>query len=150
MKVELKSLKVHKDMSEETTCFSATIYIDGIKAGDARNSGHGGMTMVHIFDPDLRKKLAAFVDTLPTEKSQYFPEGLKLEVDSYIDTLVEQAEELKWLKRNCKGKTMFRTSDQKSGEWFTIKSPFSPAVKDHLVKKYGDKLVEIANEKLTS
>lgn len=49
MKVELKSIKVHKDMSEETTCFSADIFVDGRKAGYCKNNGRGGCTDYHSY-----------------------------------------------------------------------------------------------------
>lgn len=39
---ELRHLSVAENLSEETTAFSADIYIDGVRAGYVRNSGHGG------------------------------------------------------------------------------------------------------------
>ena len=42
MKLTLKNVKVNKAMSEETHCFSATIYKDGKKVGTVCNRGHGG------------------------------------------------------------------------------------------------------------
>lgn len=41
-KVELKNFKHNETMSEETDCFSATIYIDDVKVGEVSNRGHGG------------------------------------------------------------------------------------------------------------
>lgn len=32
MKLEVKNVKFHPDMSEEADCFSATLYVDGKKA----------------------------------------------------------------------------------------------------------------------
>jgi hypothetical protein len=48
MQITLKNLKISKFMSEETTCFQATIYVDGKKAGMAQNDGHGGSTYCHL------------------------------------------------------------------------------------------------------
>ena len=42
MKITLKNVKVHRDLSEETLCFSASIYLDGKKAGTVSNRGCGG------------------------------------------------------------------------------------------------------------
>lgn len=53
MEITLKNLKVIKCMSEETTCFQATVYVDGKKAGTAQNDGHGGCTYCHL-DPKFR------------------------------------------------------------------------------------------------
>lgn len=44
MRVELRSIKIYPDMSEETTAMSCRIFIDGIEAGIASNEGRGGCT----------------------------------------------------------------------------------------------------------
>ena len=63
MKIELKNLKHYPSMSEETTCFQASVYIDGKKAGDVKNDGHGG---AHYFYPfGLAEKLNSYGATLP-------------------------------------------------------------------------------------
>ncbi len=38
----LKNLKVCEWASEETTCFTATLYVDGKRVGECSNDGHGG------------------------------------------------------------------------------------------------------------
>jgi hypothetical protein len=43
-KLTLKKLKVHEDMSEETTCFSADLYEDGKLMAHVQNTGKGGCT----------------------------------------------------------------------------------------------------------
>lgn len=47
MEIALKHISINNRMSEETTCFTASLYIDGVLAGMANNSGKGGCTMVH-------------------------------------------------------------------------------------------------------
>jgi hypothetical protein len=42
MKVELKKLKLHNDLSHETFCFSAVLYVDGKEIGVVENRGDGG------------------------------------------------------------------------------------------------------------
>lgn len=147
MKVELKNVKVHNDMSEETACFSATIYIDGKKAGEARNQGHGGPTNYHILDPKLRLAFEAFANSQPPVKSDYSPDGLKMTPDFYLDLLLERYEEDKMLKRHAKTKTIFRTTKQKAGEWLILNRLFSPAIKAELQRQHGDSLLEIGNER---
>ena len=44
MKIELKKININTRMSEETVCFSADIYVDGINIGYASNRGQGGST----------------------------------------------------------------------------------------------------------
>lgn len=48
MKITLKSLKIAKFMSQETLCYSANVYVDGIKAGYVENDGHGGCSSLHL------------------------------------------------------------------------------------------------------
>lgn len=47
MNIELKNVKYAAFASEETSCFSAVVYIDGVKSLTAENSGKGGMTFLH-------------------------------------------------------------------------------------------------------
>lgn len=61
-----------------------------------------------------------------------------------IDELVKECK--KWFVTQCKNKTLFRLLTDKEGAWHVINTPFTKNVKSHLVKKYGDSLVEIANE----
>ena len=46
MKIDLKNLKFAEFASQETNCFSATVYIDGVKATTISNDGHGGPNRV--------------------------------------------------------------------------------------------------------
>jgi hypothetical protein len=41
MKIELKNIKHHTRLSEETNAFSGVLYIDGKRVADASNCGHG-------------------------------------------------------------------------------------------------------------
>tara|TARA_R110000868_G_scaffold409899_1_gene696436 strand:- start:34291 stop:34761 length:471 start_codon:yes stop_codon:yes gene_type:complete len=65
MKIELKNIKTLKAMSEETQCFTATVYIDGSKAGTVRNSGHGGCNEYH--PTSLGQRLDDYAKTLPAD-----------------------------------------------------------------------------------
>ena len=47
MKIELKNFKHYDRLSEETLCFVANIWVNGIKCGYAENSGKGGCTSYH-------------------------------------------------------------------------------------------------------
>ncbi len=62
MEIALKNISYSERLSEETNCFSATIYIDGKKAGEASNHGHGGPTMIR--PRELEQKIDAYAKTL--------------------------------------------------------------------------------------
>lgn len=42
MQIELKNIRTVTAMSQETPCYSATVYVDGKPAVDVGNAGHGG------------------------------------------------------------------------------------------------------------
>jgi hypothetical protein len=63
VKIELRNVKHAEFASQETNCFSATVYIDGQKAGEVSNEGQGGSD--HIHPHALRERLDAYASTLP-------------------------------------------------------------------------------------
>jgi len=48
MNVELRKVQIHEDMSDESTCFSAEIWVDGKKLAHVQNDGMGGS---HCYQP---------------------------------------------------------------------------------------------------
>ena len=54
MRIELKNVKIYAGLSEETVAFNASVYVDGKKVGDAKNTGHGGSNDVNVFTKDGR------------------------------------------------------------------------------------------------
>ena len=54
MKVELKKVKIAKFLSEETTAFSAQLWVDNEYIADVSNEGRGGnnrishLSLIHI------------------------------------------------------------------------------------------------------
>lgn len=51
MKLELKNIKYFASGSQETPCYTATLYIDGKKAVYVDNNGHGGCDRHHVVKP---------------------------------------------------------------------------------------------------
>lgn len=51
IKITLKNLKYAAFASEETSCFSATVYCDGKRLCTARNDGHGGCDSYDALSP---------------------------------------------------------------------------------------------------
>lgn len=80
-----------------------------------------------------------------------YSENDKMEFDfdasSLVDMLVDEFEEQKTFKRHCKSKTCFITTECQRGQFITMKVLYSDKVKQQLQAKYGDKLVEILNER---
>ena len=65
MRLELKKVRIIPCMSEETTCFHATLYVDGKKAADCSNTGKGGMTVVSFHDTGVRDAVVAYCNDNP-------------------------------------------------------------------------------------
>lgn len=142
--VELRNVKCAAFASQETSCFAATVYIDGEKQGTVENDGHGGCNFYHPFS--IQDKLAAIAATLPD--IQFDGQTLKQDADILIGDLLNAYLQKRDLKRLCSKKTLFRLKSEtyQDGEYRTVKAPFSEKVKAYLVNKYSETLGEILNE----
>lgn len=142
MKLELKNVKIHPDMSQETDCFSADLWVDGKKTGQVRNEGHGGS---HRYDIPyaIQDKLHEWAKALPRKY-----DDIEMDLDQAIDTLLTESEHRRWLARNTKGKTLVRFKGDKKGSWAVFKTPYSAQVDAGIVKAHGDRIECIANRDL--
>jgi len=99
----LKNVSVNQRMSEETTCFSANVYRDGVKVLAVSNRGYGG---AHGYDEYVRGALAdadAYAKSLPD--AIYCGRILSSDLDSLVDTLLNEhlleKDAKKYLKKFC-------------------------------------------------
>jgi len=74
MKVELKNIKVYEKLSEETVCFTATIYLNGKRAGEVENRGQGGNTCYHFFQQADEQAFDVYVRSLPPKEFKARPD----------------------------------------------------------------------------
>jgi len=92
MKVELKNVKHMESLSRETNCFTASLYIDGEKAGTVENEGQGGNTSYSITDT-LEQAYENYAKSLPSIKTDLEIDGvpfvLKMNGENLIDELFE-------------------------------------------------------------
>ena len=63
--VELKAVKVYMGMSEGSTAFTATLYINGKKAAHVKNDGRGGDNYPRFLDRALEEDFHSFCKSLP-------------------------------------------------------------------------------------
>jgi hypothetical protein len=84
-------------MSEETTCFTATVLLDGKTIGEASNEGHGGSTFVRYVSPAARETADQFSNTIcPGDvKGWEFMAGKHFSFDELVDIIVEREMEKK-------------------------------------------------------
>jgi len=96
--VELKNIKVHHGLSEETFCFEASVYLEGKRIGTIANRGCGGANEIGItaieekrIDSWLKKNLT-YLDYDGNKRPMDFEMWSFLEVEKHL-----QEKELKSL-----------------------------------------------------
>lgn len=102
--VELKNVKTSKFASEETLCFEASVYINGVKAGSVSNDGRGGCNMWHPWA--LEKQVEAIAKALPKFAKETFEVA-----DAYVFDLLERIDVEKEVKRKMKTAVYFKGAD---------------------------------------
>jgi len=87
MKIELRNIKYSEFASEETACYQATIYIDGKKVGEVKNSGQGGCD--NIYPYEVESMINRYAKTLPVRKLGFIDPktGEEFECDQSAETI---------------------------------------------------------------
>lgn len=67
LNLTLRNIKHLASMSEETYCYSATVYLDGKPVCDVSNHGHGGCDMQHWRDQTAKATIEAYFASLPAK-----------------------------------------------------------------------------------
>lgn len=145
--LEIKNLKIAGFASEETTCFTATIYVNGERAFSANNDGYGGSNLYYPCGPNgkrLYQEVLAWVKTLPA--IEYNGIQLDQDLDMVIGDLMAKAETQKRLAKWCKTKTVFQVPGDQPDEYRTIDRKFDGSVRAWILKKYPN--ATIFNEQL--
>jgi hypothetical protein len=111
-KIELKNIQVMESMSEETPCYTASLYHNGALVAKVSNHGHGGPDRIEpvkgITYGMIASIEAAVKDTFPPiDMSEYGMEPLPADLESICHQLVEDNRILKSLKRTLKTKLVF-------------------------------------------
>lgn len=124
--------------------FECSLYKDGKRLGTVMDPATGGQSNFFI-SREEGKLLDAYCETLPRIPWEINSEGCKVDKDFFVGNLVASFLEEKNLKQKCKRKTIFTLKD--SDKYWSIKLVFSQQGKKHLMKKHGDNLKEIINER---
>lgn len=108
MKIELKNVKVIESMSEETNCYTASLYVDGKKIGIVSNRGHGGCDN---FDGDRDAFQAAqeWLKSNHPEVHLYDDVSVPMDMELFCGEWVENWRMTKALKKDLKSKVLFTT-----------------------------------------
>ena len=133
MKFTIKGSK--KFQTHDGYAWSATLYIDGVKAAYAWDEGRGGEIRVDWFNKELEAKFGEYVNSLPLDMSSpdVWPQGRKIDVAGAIAALVDEhdnkASAAKRFKRLCKTMTLIRIKGEPPEVFYQYRVQFSPIVK---------------------
>lgn len=106
MKIELKNIKIHKGLSEETYCYTATVWVDGVAAFSASNHGHGGPDNYHPLPGYSGPSELEISNWLKANKPPCESYGMTLEYDleMMVGELLDDSERRTALSRMLKSK----------------------------------------------
>lgn len=135
-KIELKSIRLHKGLSQETPAYTATLFVDGKKFAEVQNEGHGGPDSVYppngtpFNDPTWNKALqdleARIAATHP-KHSYDFGDGRTGEFDESLEvlchTLVWDDADRKMIQSALKRRIIAVGSDGHLYQWATKFKP---------------------------
>jgi hypothetical protein len=116
--ITLKNLKTMPSLSEETTAYTATVYVDGVKLCEASNTGQGGEDRFH---PVAGKTYADIAEVEARIKATYpkfdLSEGLgqiDMDLSLVISEVMAEAEWLKDYRRTTKSKVLYIKPGEKA------------------------------------
>ena len=102
MKIDLTNVKEMKSLSEETPCYTATVYVDGKATVEVSNHGRGGYDKQHVIgvapnqsQPTLDKIKAWISENVP----KY--DGLDVDLELWCHMELYNIEAKKTFKRLC-------------------------------------------------
>lgn len=141
MKIELKNLQHVERLSEETHCFTATLYLNGVKRGEVSNRGTGGGD--DFTDHTARREIDDYAITLPAKEYQGIM--LRMNAEILIGELVEAHLQTQYEKKLCRNKTAFTIPGDEPGSFRTISRPYTPESKAWILSNHPTAV--ILNEK---
>jgi hypothetical protein len=101
MHIELRKLRVVATLSEETACYTAEIWIDGVRSFAASNRGHGGADDYHQLGSVTEAEVNEWLRANRTARVFH---GLTLEpsLEHEVAHLMDVADQAKALKRKLR------------------------------------------------
>lgn len=96
MELSLRKVKYYAELSEETPCYTAELYMDGKKVATVKNDGRGGSTDVYYTEGWQSESAQKLEEYAQNNLIAYSINGCVCEskgVDIIVDMLFE-----KWLK----------------------------------------------------
>ena len=142
-KFELKNFKYLEELSEETTCFSAMLYVNEQKLAECKN--------VDILkkQEEFGKEVEDFLKTQPKIKVPEYGIELDFNLEYVVDKLVDDcilAKELQKIEKKAKNHLVFKSP---KGDYYTIGWKKQTLTSMLLVGKDREILKEVIAEELS-
>ena len=144
MEVALEKVKIARNMSEETTAFTAELWLDGKLSAYVKNDGHGGDNHARFIRREEEMPFYDWCEAQPPWETSYgtFP----MNSDIYIGNLLAAWEDNRYFKRLCAKKTVIRREVHSKGQYQYWPVPYAPEKAAQIRKAFPD-VVEIINER---
>tara|TARA_Y100000004_G_C8870256_1_gene392989 strand:+ start:53 stop:520 length:468 start_codon:yes stop_codon:yes gene_type:complete len=144
--IQVKNVKIHMDMSEETLCFSASVYMNGKRVGTASNRGHGGCND-YSDRLDRREDINEWLE----EANLVWADGDEVtfeKLDFVIGELVEDFDRQSQIKRWMRTQVLFRLRGDAEGGYRTYKlgNNTRERIHKHCMDTYGDRVIWLDGE----
>lgn len=107
----IKGLKRHRDHEGGMSAFNCNLYKKNKKIAEIDDDGWGGGAAYRFTDKDEEKAFFAFLNTIPKQESEFFPEGLEVCLDIWVAAVLDDMEETKYYKSRCRKKTLVHYDD---------------------------------------
>lgn len=149
MEITLKNIKYFASGSQETNCFTATLYIDGVKRADVENNGHGGPTNIRAYgkaDRDAVEAAELYMAALPEVVASLgdalgdfsYKQSLETKCDDLLTDFLQGKEEARFIakiKRECDNGLVYGNSKAYS------RIRFNHSIADLLTREVGRKFI---------
>lgn len=106
MQITLKNVKISASLSEETTAFTASLYLNGVARGTVSNRGHGDP--IWFSDRQAEVELEAYAKTLPAFSDPRLGiTDLPQSAEMLVGEVLERHQVTTALQRRMNGKVMY-------------------------------------------
>lgn len=143
--IELKSIRVHVGLSEETPAYTASLYVDGVHVADVSNQGHGGPDRVYPpkgiaqNDADFLSKMQKLEERIATTYPKEEYEGLSF--SQSLESICHELVGLHTDQRNMKSRLSRSVMILDGKILRTFKGKRSVKLIEAVQKKYPEAIV---------
>ena len=138
-KVTIKNLKIMEEMSEETTCFHLTLYVNNKKIGTVSNHGYGGCNDYHFKEHKMKVELESLAFDYVKEHNllkNYSNEmqgefALEYMIDHLIDYKISEND----LRKKMRTDMILKNTDCSKGEFYFFSKKKLGVNRYNIVKK---------------